>query len=398
MAGQADPQAANSGDGENLPGPRFPKIEVPDISGFPQLPVVKWPDAVLGGKAGGYPEDIRVIYNVGSNLLNQGSDIKKSIRAFQKVDFAVSHDYFMTPTAIFSDIVLPATTFLEREDVVYPADNYLFYNSRASHPLHQARDDYDILWELSEKLTFGEAFSENRTSAKWLQKFFEASEIDDIDTFKSTGIYAGKEQHRVGLAAFTHNPADNPLQTPAGKIEICTQSWSLSDFSATPQTGSDSPCSNYPMRLITPHSKYRINSQNSNLPWVQSLAPPVLEMNALDAQSRKIQDGNRVCITSNEGRMEIKVSLSEEIIRGTVCLYQGFWTRRNEKGTEVNGAANILTSTTPTQPSLGSRTHSVFVNVEKISKPMIRARKNKNGITGTRIPDQSHRRRTDYPH
>ena len=68
-----------------------------------------------------------MLYNVGGNYLGQGSDLSKVMEALKKVDFIVTHDYFMTPTASFSDLVLPVTTFLERDDIVISNSKYLFY-------------------------------------------------------------------------------------------------------------------------------------------------------------------------------------------------------------------------------------------------------------------------------
>ena len=68
----------------SLPKVAFPTLPVPDISSLPTIPVYRWADAVLEGRAGGFPSDIHAIYSVGANYLNQGSDIKKNIRAFRK--------------------------------------------------------------------------------------------------------------------------------------------------------------------------------------------------------------------------------------------------------------------------------------------------------------------------
>jgi len=61
----------------------------------------------------------------------------------------------------------------------------------------------------------------------------------------------------------------------------------------------------------------------------------------------------------------IKAEVSEDIMMGVVCLLEGAWTCFNEEGVETNGSANVLTSTVPTMPSHGSRTHSVNVQVKK---------------------------------
>jgi anaerobic selenocysteine-containing dehydrogenase len=86
-------------------------------------------------------------------------------------------------------------------------------------------------------------------------------------------------------------------------------------------------------------------------------------MNVLDARGRGIQSGDVVRVLSREGEMEIEAFLTEDIIPGCVSLIQGAWSVRDSQGVEKGGAANILTSTHPTLPSQGSRTHSVFVEV-----------------------------------
>ena len=86
-------------------------------------------------------------------------------------------------------------------------------------------------------------------------------------------------------------------------------------------------------------------------------------MNPQDAAARGIQAGDTVRVRSFEGEMPIAVALTEDIVAGCVALTQGAWTVHDAQGVETGGSANTLTSTTPTLPSHGSRTHSVFVEV-----------------------------------
>jgi anaerobic selenocysteine-containing dehydrogenase len=88
-------------------------------------------------------------------------------------------------------------------------------------------------------------------------------------------------------------------------------------------------------------------------------------MHPHDANPRGIAQGDQVRVVSEEGEMEIEVNLTEDILPGVLCLLQGAWTHRDENGVEKGGAANILTSTTPTFPSQGSRTHSIFVEAAR---------------------------------
>lgn len=190
--------------------PRCGCMSIPPSPGHPSAPVYQWPDAILEGRNGGYPSDIRDIYSVGGNCLSQGSDIHKNIKAFQKVDFAVCHDLFLTPTARFCDVVLPVTTFLELSDIVRPATNHLFFSNKAIDPLCQSRNDYDIFCDLADRLGFLTEFSENRTSEAWLEYFLAGSEVKDVAEFKRTGVYDGGDHLRVGLADFLESAEPSP--------------------------------------------------------------------------------------------------------------------------------------------------------------------------------------------
>ena len=72
------------------------------------------------GKAGGYPADIRMIYSSGGDLFNQCPNAGKIAASLDQVEFIVGQDHFFTPTVRHADIVLPATTFWERNDVHTP--------------------------------------------------------------------------------------------------------------------------------------------------------------------------------------------------------------------------------------------------------------------------------------
>ena len=348
-----------------LPPPRMPIIPFPGISSQPSVPVVKWADAILEGTGGGYPTDIKAIYSVGQNYLNQGSDIKKNIQAFEKVEYAISHEISMTPTARYCDVIFPATTFLERNDVIFGSGNFLFYSQKAIEPLYESRNDYDIFCELSRRLGFNNEFSEDRTADEWLEFLLQDSEIEDIEAFRSSGLYLGQDLNRIGLAKYINDPQSSPLNTPSGKIELSAAA------SGTEEASSQAPCrvteppAEYPLRLITPHSYARVNSTGASLDWTEKLERKALLMHPDDAKKRETVKGDMVCISSPQGRMLIKAHVTGDIHPGVVCLPQGRWARFNDDGEEIGGSSNVLTSTTPTLPSQGSRTHSVFVEVTR---------------------------------
>jgi anaerobic dimethyl sulfoxide reductase subunit A len=86
-------------------------------------------------------------------------------------------------------------------------------------------------------------------------------------------------------------------------------------------------------------------------------------MNAQDAERRGLRTGDHVRVESRQGIMEIAVTLSAHIAPGCAVLFQGDWTACDAQGVETGGSANTLTSSAPTLPSQGSRTHSTDVEV-----------------------------------
>ncbi len=349
-----------------LPSPRMGCIAVPPNPARASIPVVRWPDAVQKGRRGGFPTDIRAIYSVGNNYVVQGSDLHKSLRAFQQVEFSVCHDYALTPTAQQCDVVLPATTFLEREDIVFPAGgNYLLYSNRAVPPRGEARDDYTIFCALAERMGLGSAFSEGRSEREWLECFLADSEVTDAETFRQTGIYWGADQARVGLGDFALDPKAYPLNTPSGKVEISLTAYASTGFPAVPTCRMLAPDPAYPVWLVTPHARFRTHSQYETIAWFKSKAPQVLWLHPADAAVRGIATGDVVLVRSSQGRMRIAAHVTEEIMPGVASLLQGTWPAFDADGTETAGCANVLTSTEPTLPSHGPRTHSVQVQVEK---------------------------------
>jgi anaerobic dimethyl sulfoxide reductase subunit A len=348
-----------------LPAPRVGCLPVPDIEPQPSVPVARWPDAILDGRAGGYPSDIRALYNLGSNFLNQGCDIGKNRTAFEKLDFAVTHEVFLTPTARHCDVIFPATTAFEKEDIGIPwAGNWLLYKPQVLPPAGQGRSDYDVLWELADRLGLGPAFSEARSAGEWVQHFIEGSEIPDPAEFRRTGIYLAPDQERVGLAEFTADPARHPLSTPSGLVEIASKKYAReTGFPAIP-TWQDPPEDDcYPLRLITPKSPHRTHSQGSNIPELRERDPHALSMHPADAAPRGIVDAAAAVLSSAQGRMLVPVRLSGDLMPGVVSLPEGIWVELDAEGVDVGGAANTLTSTDGTAPGMACIMHAVAVQV-----------------------------------
>ncbi|MEE9185352.1 MAG: molybdopterin dinucleotide binding domain-containing protein [Acidimicrobiia bacterium] len=84
---------------------------------------------------------------------------------------------------------------------------------------------------------------------------------------------------------------------------------------------------------------------------------------------RKIHDQQMIQVVNGQGTLQIPLMITDDIIEGVVCLLQGNWPDLDENGIDHGGAVNILTSTEPSRPSMGSRTHSVAVEVNQSAVP-----------------------------
>jgi anaerobic dimethyl sulfoxide reductase subunit A len=351
-----------------LPKPRIGTIPIPKNPAGASIPVYRWEEVILEGRRGGYPTDIKAIYNVGGNYITQGSNTRQAIEAFNATEFNVCHDRFLTPTARYCDVIFPATTFLERNDIIQPnSGNYLLYSNRAVLPVGESRNDYDIFTNLAERLGFRDEFTEGRDEDAWLRKFVSESDIPDYDEFRRTGIWFDPVQDRVGLSTFVADPDTHPLKTPSGRIQLRSPQYAAVGGTETPNPHIPTIPEDYPLRLVSPKSRYRVHSQNANIDWFNEREKPRIWINPYDAETHGVKDGDVVEVESSIGRVRVAAFVTENIMRGVVCMLEGVWPTPDLDWVDTAGAVNMLTSTEPTMPSQASRTHSVNVRISRVN-------------------------------
>ena len=349
-----------------LPKPRVGSIPVPSNPAAAGIPANDWADAILRGRDGGHPVDIKAAYDTGGNYVAQGPDIATNIRAMQTLEFSVCHDLFLTTTARYCDVVLPATHWLERDDIVFSSANYLLYSHRVAAPPGRARDDYDIFADLAGALGCGAAFTEGLDAAGWLRRLLEDSEVDDAEEFRRTGIYWGADQERVGLAGFAADPAGSPLSTPSGRVELAGDACAAAGLSPAPAARVPAPEPGRPLAFISPKSRFRVHTQLAAIPWFRERDDRSLWMHPADAAARRIADGDEVVVTSARGRVRCACRVTDEIMEGVVSLLAGIEPYFDADGCDTAGAANVLTSAEPTLPSRGAGLLSARVQVERL--------------------------------
>lgn len=375
-------------------------------SGLASIPLARIADMLLnpgetidfnGGKVT-YP-DIQLIYWVGGNPLVHHQDTNRMIRAWQKPETIIVHDIFWTPTAKFADIVLPATTSYERNDIEQ-GGSYSLRLMAGMHkivdPVFEARSDFDIFNAIAKKLGYGNGFDEGKTEMEWIQQFYEAAldqakarriDMPDFKTFWESNEPLVFEPDEDGLnyvryADYREDPLLEPLGTPSGKIEIYSRTIEQMGYDDCPPhptwmepvewTGAAD--AKYPLHIDTAHPKYRLHSQlsaSSKLrdEYLVNGREPVL-INPQDAEARGISDGDIVRVFNDRGAILAGAVVTDRVRPGVVRVNEGGWydpiTRGEVGALDKYGSANVLAVDKGTSKlAQGNCGHTAIGDVEK---------------------------------
>jgi anaerobic dimethyl sulfoxide reductase subunit A len=338
-------------------------------------------DAFLKGKAGGYPADIKMAWFAGGNYLNQLGNTNKGVRALAGLDFFVVSELFLTPTAKFADILLPVTTFAEHNDLTGPwtSGPYVTFSGKAIEPLGECKSDWEIAKELAVKLGFDDF--DILPEEEWLRKSAIdplGAPIQDYARFKREGIVrVSLDEPLVAFQKQIDHPETTPFPTPSGKIEIYSQRVADLNNPLCPpipkhlnvgEDRNDLLRQKYPLQLISPHAKNRTHSSLHNVGWLREIEPHRIWMNPVDAEARRVSNGDPVYVFNDRGKLSITAWVTGRIMPGVVSIFEGAWYDPDEEGIDRGGCVNVLTDDTHTEGG-ACALNTVLVQVSKEKDP-----------------------------
>ena len=387
---------------EDLPRPTLPLGPNP-IKAY--VPVGRVADMLLrpgetieyDGKTITYPE-IRLLYSIGGNPFHHNGNLNRFLEAWQRPDTVIVHEPWWNPPAKHADIVLPATTTMERNDIL--AQEYTPFwiaMKQVIEPVGGARNDFDVMANLANRLGFGHAYTEGRDELGWLKHMYEGAraraqalgfEPPEFQDFWEAGTYEfpSPSECRVLLGDFRRDPAKHALATPSGRIEIFSGTIAGYGYSDCPPHPTWLPpaewlgstaVAHYPLHLLSNQPAVRLHSQHDHAPLSRKgkvSGREALAMHPADAASRGLVQGDVVRVFNDRGAFLAGLDVTDVLRAGVIQISTGAWYDPAEGGQpgslEKHGNPNVVTMDRGTsQLAQSTMVQTVLVQVEKCEEP-----------------------------
>lgn len=313
---------------------------IPEFRRVPSPYIVK---AILEGR----PYPLRRAFIQGANPLLTYSNAGQAFSAFSKLEFLVAVDHFMTPTAALADIVLPAATYLEFDNIVAPPYYPVAQVQQKAVSVAECRSDYEIINDLVRKMGLEKHFWPDAES--FLDYILKPIGLTFAE-FKERGCISGEKYYREQKADY--------FKTASGKVELYSEQLRHLGFDPLPtlhekkhQPGDTDPTKEYPLILTTFKSEHYRHSSGRQIPTLRERCPDSLVTLHPDTAAKlAIKEGEWVWIATRQGKINQKVKLSSGIDPRVVIATYGHW--YPEKGASAlfgwnEANVNLLTDDQP---------------------------------------------------
>ena len=363
------------------------------------IPVARIADMLLNpgapftyqGKTHAYP-DIHLVYWAGGNPFHHHQDLGRLAEAWSRPDTVIVQEINWTATAKRADIVLPATTTLERNDIAggRRAD-MLFAMKQVVAPYAEARSDFEIMRGIAARLGVEQAFTEGRDEMAWLRHLYDETRaanakrgaaMPDFDAFWRAGhVDVPQVKPEPAFARFRADPETNRLGTESGRIVLYSKMLEACAYPDCPPhpTWMEPPewlgakdKAQFPFHLLSAQPNGRLHSQLDNGRVSQSekvSGREAMMINPADAKRLGLKSGDTALLRNARGRCLAGVRISSDIRPGVAVLPTGAWYQpiwSAEGPLDIAGNPNTLTLDVPASAfSGGCAAHTCLVAIER---------------------------------
>ena len=330
--------------------------------------------------------DVKLVYWAGGNPYHHTQDLFRLSRAWAKPETIIVHEPWWTATARRADIVLPATTSAERNDIGGSScDPNVFFMPQLIAPVEQARDDREILTDLADRLGCDEAFNEGRSEETWLRHLWSRTEATahrqgiaapDFETLRDMNVWSvpAPDEPEVYLDAFRAEPRQHALGTKSGKIELSSEviaGFGYGDAPGHPAWLAPEEwlgdADEDALALLTRQPARYLHSQLAQVATPDAPQESRILLHPEDGARRAIADGDVVSVSSKRGACRAIAQLTEVCRPGVAAMETGPWFDGDgDKEFDRGGNPNAVTRNTATSAlSQACAAQSCLVLVEK---------------------------------
>ena len=257
-----------------------------------------------------YEGKIKALYIMGENPLISDPDIGFVREALGKIEFLVVQDIFLTETAGYADIVLPAATSFEKEGTFTNTERRVQRISKCVDPPGEALPDWEILKKLARKFGY-----------RW--DYRNAWEVTD-EISRAAPIYAGITSRRIlkGESLQWPCPEENHPGTPTLHTEKFTRGKGALKCIEYREPF-ELPDSEYPFALTTGRilQEFHTRSMTGRVKGIKEITgKPFCLINPEDARRLKLKENQKAEISSRRGKITLKVKISERVKEGDIFI------------------------------------------------------------------------------
>lgn len=375
--------------------------------------------------------EVKMLYRYGGSFIGTMTDTSKWLRMYRspKLECVVNQDCWWSSETRYADIILPACTQLERDDIGEWGEpggqskggssgcnfRVVVRMKKCIDPLWESKSDYQIFTLLARRLGVEQRYTEGKSEVDWARRFFEISDLAKRTTWeefdrKGYHIISLPENYRStpalrwyaeGRACDTPDPSNpkrltnsaHELGTYSGKIEFVSQSLTELD-GGNPERprlphyiksweGHHSPqATAYPLQLISPHPRFSFHTHyDKHSTWLDEISSHRIQkdgyawwparIHPVDAEARGVRNGEIVKLFNDRGAVLCAAVVTQRVARGVIHAYASSakydpLDPRDPKSPDRGGCVALLTSARLLSKNVpGMASNSCLIEVEK---------------------------------